>query len=247
MSFVAIPDPRTGGVQGSVINTATGNTVYYGFNFNSVASSMNQQFFGSQPKPPSYYSGNIHSDFDETEHLSSEISNLQSELEQMQHRQEQAQSTNDYATEIMDTAVSAGLEHQRWVEQQQESLLDYYKQRIDRPVGDAGNLMEAGTAELMRAQKSAMHTVTSSLAARGLLGSSAAESAYAKIAGETATKIGSLAADTQKQLIQTQVARESAYLQAMNQLLSIPVLQGYAEIANAGANASLFAVPTGGF
>jgi len=247
MAFIAVPDPKTGGVQGSVMNTATGNTVYYGFNFNSVAASMNQQLFGSQPKPPSYHSGNTHSDFDETEYLSSKISKLQSQLEQMQHQQEQAQSTNDYATKIMDTAVSAGLEHQKWLEQQQESLLDYYKQRIDKPVGDAGNLMEAGAAELMRAQKSAMHTVTSSLAARGLLGSSAAESAYAKIAGETASKIGTLAADTQKQIIQVQASREAAYLQAMNQLLNIPTFQSYAELAAAGANASLFAVPTGGF
>jgi len=159
-----------------------------------------------------------------------------------------AKKRQDYATQIMDKAVTAGLKHQDWLEQKQEGLLDTYGQRLKEvqqaPTGkEVGHLMEAGTAEIMRAQQQAMHTVTAGLAARGLLGSSAMESAVAKVAGETAGKIVLLAADTEQKLLEIRTTQEANVMNAMTQVLSIPTFEGYAKLAQAGAAAASFAVP----
>ena len=160
-----------------------------------------------------------------------------------------SEEPQDYATKIMDKAVTAGLEHQKWVEDKQQGLLDTFGQRLEelqkKPTGqEVGNLMEAGTAEIMRTQQQATHSALGALAARGLLGSSASESAVAKIAGETAGKVGLLASQTTSSLLKTRALQETELEKAMASVLNIPALQGYQQLTQAGAAAATFATPT---
>jgi hypothetical protein len=183
---------------------------------------------------------------------SDKFESLQTAISSIQGQLAEKQETQDYATQIMDKAVTAGLEHQKWIEDKQKELLDYYQQRLDNATSDeelarrTSNLMEAGVADIMRAARQAQQTAISTIAGRGLGGSSVEESALAKIAGETSGKIGELASATTQQLLQTRTQEQNAAIQAMQSILSIPALTGYQTLAQAGALGSAYAVPSVG-